>query len=51
MPSYGDALSPGERWRIVLFIRDLQQKSTAGSVLSRDTAAPQANPAPPPAHN
>jgi mono/diheme cytochrome c family protein len=49
MPSYGDALSPGERWRIVLFIRDLQQKSTAGSVLSRDAAAPQANPAPLPA--
>jgi len=51
MPSYGDALSPGERWRIVLFIRDLQQKSTADSVLSRDSAAPQAKPAALPAHN
>ncbi len=51
MPSYGDALSPGERWRIVLFIRDLQQKSIAGSILSRDAAPPQASPAPLPAHN
>jgi mono/diheme cytochrome c family protein len=29
MPPFGDALSPHERWRIVLFIRDLQQKSAA----------------------
>ena len=27
MPSYGDALTPAERWRIVLFVRDMQQKS------------------------
>jgi mono/diheme cytochrome c family protein len=27
MPSYGDALTPAERWRIVLFVRAMQQKS------------------------
>ena len=27
MPSYGEALSPMERWRIVLFLRELQKKN------------------------
>jgi mono/diheme cytochrome c family protein len=49
MPSYGDALSPSERWRIVLFIRDLQQRSAAGnSVPSLGSAASRANHVPPP---
>jgi mono/diheme cytochrome c family protein len=51
MPSYGDALSPNERWRIVLFIRDLQQRSTAGNgVTSHDSAAARPNPVTPPVH-
>jgi len=29
MPSYGDALSPAQRWQIVDFIRDVQQKAAA----------------------
>jgi cytochrome c553 len=30
MPPYGDALSPTERWEVVLFIRDLQHQAAAG---------------------
>ena len=30
MPSYGDTLLPDERWRIVLFIRDLQSRDAVG---------------------
>jgi len=46
MPSYGDALSPSERWRIVLFIRDLQQRSMAGNAVpSHDSAASRPAPA------
>jgi mono/diheme cytochrome c family protein len=29
MPGYGDALSPTERWEIVLFVRSLQQSQNA----------------------
>ena len=51
MPSYGDALSPNERWRIVLFIRDLQQRNTAtGSVPPSHAAVYQSVPAPRPTH-
>jgi mono/diheme cytochrome c family protein len=51
MPSYGDALSPLERWRIVLFIRSLQQKSTANTIASvPDATLARSKPAAPSGH-
>jgi mono/diheme cytochrome c family protein len=49
MPPYGDALSPIERWQIVLYIRDLQQKSVAGNTAAagNDVAARPRAAAPP----
>jgi S-disulfanyl-L-cysteine oxidoreductase SoxD len=49
MPPYGDALSPIERWRIVLYIRDLQQKSVAGNTAAAGSdVAARPQPAAPP---
>ncbi|HKD69886.1 MAG TPA: cytochrome c [Candidatus Binataceae bacterium] len=39
MPSYGDAVSPAERWRIVLYIRSLEQKAAPGEAASTSRAA------------
>jgi mono/diheme cytochrome c family protein len=38
MPSYGDALTPAERWRVVLFVRALQQK---GAIANGSPSADQ----------
>jgi mono/diheme cytochrome c family protein len=41
MPPYGDALRPDERWRIVLFVRDLQKKNMlAGSPIGNHSPPP-----------
>jgi cytochrome c1 len=40
MPSYGDALEPLERWRVVAFVRELQRSSPA--LASHDPARPHA---------
>lgn len=38
MPLYGDALTPIERWRVVLFVRHLQQAGTEAE--ARSTSSP-----------
>jgi mono/diheme cytochrome c family protein len=46
MPSYGDALTPSERWRVVLFVRDLQQNALASRSPPQSQVHPPApNPA------
>ena len=48
MPPYGDALSVTERWRIVLYIRVLQQKNAGtNTAAASNSATPQPRPANP----
>jgi hypothetical protein len=41
MPSYGDAMSSSERWQVVMYLRQLQEKYGG-----EEAAAPPAAPAP-----
>jgi mono/diheme cytochrome c family protein len=50
MPSYGDALSPRERWQIVDFIRDVQQQAAVTTAKSATGLPPRSSPILAPAH-